>query len=91
MTPPPNAASAEPSWCEAKTQPKTTGARGAEVLAAQRQGGRHGGHPVQAVEDDERDHAGVQVGAEQRRQQEQREPAQPVVGQQQHAAGRTGR
>src|ERR671917_165735 len=27
MTPPPNAATAEPSWCEAKIQPKTTGAR----------------------------------------------------------------
>ena len=62
---PPNAATADPTWCEAKTQPKTTGA-GAEVLPAQRQGRRHGGHPVQAVEDDERDHADVQVRPEQR-------------------------
>ncbi|WRL62335.1 hypothetical protein U6N30_20180 [Blastococcus brunescens] len=27
ITPPPNAATAAPTWWEAKTQPKTTGAR----------------------------------------------------------------
>src|SRR4028119_1864717 len=39
------------------------GRAGAEVLAAQRQRGRHGGHPVQAVEDDERAHAAGQVSS----------------------------
>ena len=83
--PAPSAMAAAPTWCEANTQPKTTGAAAPNELAAQRHRRRDRGDPVEPVEHDERDHAGLDVRPEQRRQREQRQPAQHVVGEQQVA------
>ena len=56
---------AAPIWWEAKTQPNTTVPVGAEGLPAQRDGRRHGGHPVQPVDHDERHDARVHLVGQQ--------------------------
>ncbi len=61
------------------------GALIAEQAAAQRHRGRHGGHPVEPVDDDEQHHAGVHFVAEQPGQQQQPDAAERVERQQQNA------
>ena len=54
-----------------------------EHLAAQGDGRRHGGHPVQAVDDDEHQHAGLHRGRQQPGQHQQTDaPEEVVAGQQ---------
>ena len=59
------------------------GARLTEDLDAECRGGRHCRHPVQAVDDDERQDAGVHGVGQQRRQHQQPDAAERVVERQQ--------
>ena len=61
------------------------GALAAERLAAERDGGRHGRHPVEAVEDDEHDQRRAPASEQRGVQDEQRQAAQAVVPEQQPA------